>query len=195
MRPLAFTLPYFAIFVAVFVWSMVAEAGVVRRATNEAAAGRTPQDRGSLRVVMITQFFAFFAAFSLAWLRVGRGEPRLMFWVGLVVLISGAVLRRLCFRALGQSFTGEVRVRPEQRVVTWGPYRWVRHPSYTAGMLMAVGVGLTLGTWLGALVALTLTLAGYLYRVRVEERALAETLGSSYVSYSARTKRFVPFVV
>jgi protein-S-isoprenylcysteine O-methyltransferase Ste14 len=122
-------------------------------------------------------------------------DPRVAFWIGMLAVLAGTVLRRLCFRALGASFTGEVRVRPEQQVVSDGPYRWVRHPSYTAGVLMIVGVAIALGSWIGALIALLCTIAGYAYRVDVEERALLATLGEPYRAYRARTKRFIPFVI
>src|SRR5206468_2158934 len=82
--------------------------------------------------------------------------------------------------ALGASFTGEVRVRPDQRVVSSGPYRWVRHPSYTAGILMIVGMAFALDSWLAAAISFATSLAGYSYRVSVEERALAGAIGAPY---------------
>jgi protein-S-isoprenylcysteine O-methyltransferase Ste14 len=73
---------------------------------------------------MLTQALGFLAAFSLAWAHWGRlADPRVAFWIGMLAVLAGTVLRRLCFRALGASFTGEVRVRPEQQVVSDGPYR------------------------------------------------------------------------
>jgi protein-S-isoprenylcysteine O-methyltransferase Ste14 len=95
---------------------------------------------------------------------------------------------------LGLYFTGNVKVVADQKVIQQGAYRWVRHPSYTGGMLMYLGTGLALTNWLSALILTALGAAGYAYRVRVEERALARTLGERYQDYMRRTKRFVPFV-
>ena len=196
MRPLAYVFPYAVVFWAVFLWAFVREAGVISRAGKATASGDAPDDKGSLRVVVLTQGLGFATAFWLAWMAWGRyADRRLAFWIGIAVLIAGAVLRRLCFRALGTSFTGEVRVRPDQRVVAAGPYRWVRHPSYTAGILMITGVATALGSWIGTLIAFVLAVIGYAYRVRVEERALAATLGDAYREYAATTKRFIPFVI
>lgn len=196
MRPLAYVFPYALIFWVVFLWAFVREAAVIGRAQKAASSGGAPDDKGSLRLVMVTQALGFVAAFWLAWFARGRyANPYVAFWVGIVLLVAGAVLRRLCFRALGASFTGEVRVRPEQRVIVAGPYHWVRHPSYTAGILMITGVATALGSWLGTLIAFLLAVAGYAYRVRVEERALAATLGDAYRSYAATTKRFIPFLI
>ena len=197
MRPLAFTLPYFLVFAAVFIWSFIAESAVVRAARKAAAGGAAPDDRNSLQVVMLAQGLGFFTVFFLAWRPLwGRfHDQRVAFWIGIVIMIGAAALRRLCFRALGTSFTGEVRVRDDQRVVTSGPYRFVRHPSYTAGILLVGGLGIALGTWLGAALGTALSVAGYAYRVAVEERALATKLGDPYREYMMRTKRFIPFVI
>src|SRR5829696_5289565 len=110
-------------------------------------------------------------------------------------LVAGSLLRRHCFRMLGESFTGAVQVRAEQTVVQRGAYRWVRHPSYTAGILMFSGIGLSLGNWLSLAVLAVIPAATYVYRVAVEERALAATVGEPYREYMRRTKRFVPYVL
>jgi protein-S-isoprenylcysteine O-methyltransferase Ste14 len=198
MRPLAFTFPYDVVFVAVFIWSFAREQGLIRRATKASATGDAPADRGSIYTILLTQGLGFLAAFGAPWIVPSWGrlpDERIAFWTGLAILIAGAMLRRICFRALGESFTGEVRVRAEQRVVTTGPYRWIRHPGYSAGILLIIGIGIALGTWLGALVGAVFTAVGYAYRIRVEERALMEGLGDAYRDYMKRTKRFIPFVV
>src|SRR5207302_6409826 len=126
--------------------------------------------------------FAFAAAFLLPQFTIRRGHAA-AFWIGIVVMIAGSLLRRHCFRMLGQYFTGNVQVLPDQRVVERGAYRLVRHPAYTAGMLMFLGMALALGNWLSVAVLFATTLATYLYRVRVEERALLATIGEPYRLY------------
>ncbi|HZI41569.1 MAG TPA: isoprenylcysteine carboxylmethyltransferase family protein [Gemmatimonadaceae bacterium] len=196
MRPLAYTFPYAVVFWIVFFWAFLREAGIVNRAQKGAAKGGAPDDQGSLRFLLLAQSLGFGIAFYVAWLPWGRfADPRLAFWLGLALLVSGAILRRLCFRALGASFTGEVRVRPDQHVVRTGPYRWVRHPSYTAGILMIVGAATALGSWVGVVMAFVLSAVGYAYRVRVEERALVAALGDAYREYAATTKRFIPLLI
>jgi protein-S-isoprenylcysteine O-methyltransferase Ste14 len=79
-------------------------------------------------------------------------------------------------------------------VVDRGAYRYVRHPSYTAGLILFIGVGLALGNWLSLLVLTLVVGLVYGYRVRVEERALLAVLGDPYRQYMMRTQRFVPFL-
>jgi protein-S-isoprenylcysteine O-methyltransferase Ste14 len=87
-----------------------------------------------------------------------------------------------------------VIVRPDQVVVDRGAYRYVRHPSYTAGALLFCGIGLALANWISLLVLMVTVVGVYGYRVIVEERALETTIGAPYRSYIRRTKRFVPFL-
>ena len=109
-------------------------------------------------------------------------------------MLAGSLLRRHCFRMLGSSFTGAVVVSPEQTVVERGAYRYVRHPSYTAGAIIFLGVGLALANWISIAVLMTIVPIVYGYRVVVEERALADVIGEPYRQYMCRTKRFVPLV-
>ena len=95
---------------------------------------------------------------------------------------------------LGKHFTGDVKATEDQPVIENGVYRWVRHPSYTGGMLMYLGTGLALTNWLSVAIIVAAGGAAYLYRVRVEERALQAALGGRYQEYMRRTKRFIPFV-
>jgi protein-S-isoprenylcysteine O-methyltransferase Ste14 len=117
-----------------------------------------------------------------------------VFIVGLVLMVAGMALRWYSIRVLGASFTCEVSTRPGQAVVESGPYRWVRHPSYTGGLVTLLGVLVCCVNW-ASLPALIVAFAGYAYRIRIEERALASDLGTPYRDYMRRTKRLIPFVV
>jgi protein-S-isoprenylcysteine O-methyltransferase Ste14 len=109
-------------------------------------------------------------------------------------MVAGMALRWYSIRVLGTSFTCEVSTRPGQEVVQTGPYRWIRHPSYTGGLITVLGVLVCCVNWL-SFAALIFVLAGYAYRIRIEERALARDLGAAYRDYMRRTKRLIPFLV
>ncbi len=113
-------------------------------------------------------------------------------YVGLGLAVFGVIFREWAVFSLGQFFTVQVTIRSEHRLVTRGPYRWLRHPSYTGSLLTIFGFALALGTWVGAGLALGLSLAGFLYRVRVEEQALLAALGDDYREYMQHTWRLVP---
>ncbi|GBE84476.1 hypothetical protein BKA93DRAFT_322813 [Sparassis latifolia] len=78
-----------------------------------------------------------------------KSHPLLL--LGTLSVLSGAVIRLACFRALGPLFTFELTITPSHRLVSGGPYAIVRHPSYTGVFLTLVGasaVGLAPGAWL-----------------------------------------------
>jgi protein-S-isoprenylcysteine O-methyltransferase Ste14 len=117
-----------------------------------------------------------------------------LFVMGLLLMVAGMALRWYSIRVLGTSFTCEVSTRPGQQVIQSGPYRWMRHPSYTGGLITVLGVLVCCVNW-ASLPALLVALAGYAYRIRIEERALARDLGPAYQDYMRRTKRLIPFVL
>jgi protein-S-isoprenylcysteine O-methyltransferase len=197
MRPLPFVWPHALVFWAVYVWAFLPEWKVVQGGI-EGVKGGNSKDGGSLRVLLGGMWIALLIAFALAFVRAWSfplGARLPLFAVGLSLIVLGSLLRRYCFRTLGQYFTGDVRARSEQPVIRAGPYRLVRHPSYTAGMMMFIGIGLALGSWFSFILLTIATIATYGYRVVIEERALLDAIGEPYRSYMKETKRFVPYVV
>lgn len=116
------------------------------------------------------------------------------FAAGMVVLLAGLALRGWSFKALGQYFTHTVMVSSDQPVIACGPYRVLRHPSYTGIILAAIGIGLASANWADLVGLLLLTLTALLWRIRIEEAALLTTLGDRYRAYAAQHKRLVPLV-
>jgi len=113
---------------------------------------------------------------------------------GLVIIWLGLVVRAWAVVVLGRWFVTTVEVQAGQAVVSRGPYRWVRHPSYTGLLLIAAGFGLAFSTWPGLLVCLVLPTATMLRRIQVEEAELTQVLGDPYRAYRDHTKRLVPGV-
>jgi protein-S-isoprenylcysteine O-methyltransferase Ste14 len=116
------------------------------------------------------------------------------FGIGLVILVAGLVLRGWSIETLGAYFTAAVAVSADQPVVSAGPYRVLRHPSYTGLLLIMTGIGLASANWAGLAGMTVLPLAGILWRMHAEERALLTTLGDPYRAYAAQHKRLVPLV-
>ena len=113
-------------------------------------------------------------------------------WLGLGLIVLGIAFREWAVLSLGRFFTVSVTVTADHRLVRRGPYRWFRHPAYSGSVLTLVGFPLSLGTWAGGVLVLVVSLAGYLYRVRIEEKALLEALGDEYRDYMQHTWRFFP---
>ena len=196
MRPLPFAWPYALLFWAVYAWVFIPEFQILRRSPMRAPA--PAEDQGSLRVVILGFNIAAFAVFLMPFVVPGAALPGnrfAWFYAGLLTLVAGSLLRRHCFRVLGKFFTGAVKIQEDHRVIESGAYRWVRHPSYTAALLIVLGMGLSLGNWLSILVSMPVAFFAYSYRARVEEQALLGRLGAPYERFMSSRKRFVPFLL
>jgi protein-S-isoprenylcysteine O-methyltransferase Ste14 len=117
-----------------------------------------------------------------------------VFVIGVAIIVAGSVLRRHCWRLLGASFTGDVRAQPDQAIITTGAYALVRHPSYSAGILMNTGIGLALGSWASTAVLALAAFGVYSYRIAVEERTLLAVVGEPYREFMRTRRRLIPFI-
>ena len=117
-----------------------------------------------------------------------------LFVIGCAAMVFGIAFRAWSVVVLGRWFTVEVRVRDHQLVVDRGPYRLLRHPSYTGLLCTCLGIGLALGNWVALLFAIVPTTIAILYRIRVEERALLAGIGEPYRQFCATRSRLIPHV-
>jgi protein-S-isoprenylcysteine O-methyltransferase Ste14 len=117
-----------------------------------------------------------------------------LFGLSLTALWCGMGLRWWSFRTLGRYFTFNVMTSPDQPVITAGPYRVLRHPSYAGLLLALLGVGLAFGNWLSLAGLMAFASIGMLNRIRVEEAALSTAFGDRYADFARTRKRLVPFV-
>jgi protein-S-isoprenylcysteine O-methyltransferase Ste14 len=197
VRPLPFVWPYALVFWAVNLWAFLPERKVVQSG-REGLKDAGSKDSGSLKVIMAGNGIALGLAYPLAFVSAWSFPQNWqlpLFVVGVLMVFLGSVIRRYCWRTLGEYFTGDVKARADQPVIRAGPYRFVRHPSYTAAMMMFIGIGLALGNWVSLVLITIASIAAYGYRVAVEERALVDAIGEPYRVYMKERKRFIPYVV
>jgi protein-S-isoprenylcysteine O-methyltransferase Ste14 len=196
MTPLPFQFPQGLLFWGIFFWAFLPEIRIAQRARLGAGAADS-RDAGSMQIIATGQSGAFAVAFVLAWVPSAKFPPMIEAWafgLGLAFLIGGSLLRRHCWRMLGTHFTGDVRAEEGQPVIDQGAYHWVRHPSYSAAILIHFGIGLALGGWASALILALASIAIYHHRMQIEERALNEVLGERYRNYVRGRKRLIPYL-
>lgn len=184
-----------AIASAIFVITLLVWFAVEIRQGLHRRAGATNTDRGSLNLLRALGIgAAFIAALALRVQATSFPYSTVVMGVSILLIWTGIAVRWWSFRTLGRYFTFQVMTSQDQPVITGGPYRVVRHPSYLALLLILFGVGLSYGNWLSLAALLLLPLAGIVNRIRVEEAALASALGERYTSYAAGRKRLLPYV-
>lgn len=114
--------------------------------------------------------------------------------LGSAVGVAGVAVRWWAIRSLGAHFTRHLQVAAEHELVVEGPYRHLRHPSYTGAILMLAGVGVGLGNVFSLAACLVLPTIGYVQRIPREEALLRRDLGEPYAEYASHTRRLVPGV-
>jgi len=114
-----------------------------------------------------------------------------MLWLGTTILLLGFAIRIWTRQALKGDYQGNLQVRPDQHLVTRGPYHWVRHPGYLGFILMATGLAIGFSS-LAGLLGVVLLSAGFVLRSQVEERMLIRVFGEQYITYARSTGRMVP---
>ncbi|MEP6604348.1 MAG: isoprenylcysteine carboxylmethyltransferase family protein, partial [Spartobacteria bacterium] len=154
------------------------------------------RDRHSLALLWLSILLSVALAILVAGNFAAAALPhrRALYFVGLILFVAGIVLRWWAIIILGKFFTVDVAIAKEHRVIESGPYRFVRHPSYTGALIAFVGFGFCLANWLSILCLIIPIAAAFLWRIHVEERALLDALGDDYRSYMQRTRRLLPFV-
>src|SRR5207245_4600596 len=121
--------------------------------------------------------------------------PDWIFYAGIFLMFLGVLVRQYAIAILGRFFSLSVQIAEDHKVVEKGPYRLVRHPSYTGVLITFAGLGLAVQSLGAVLVLLLFFVISFGYRMHVEERALLSGLGQDYASYMKRTKRLIPFVL
>jgi protein-S-isoprenylcysteine O-methyltransferase Ste14 len=183
---------------SLLIWKMI-EVGVDIRTFKRLRAGIQRQDQGSHVALLCLIVFGLLLGVLVdlkAPATAITSTPDFLFCLGMLLIYAGIALRISAIIVLGRYFTTIVAVEASQQVVEAGPYRLIRHPSYTGFLLILLGFGLSLtNNWLSLLVIIGCALIGFSYRIWVEEHVLIAQLGQRYQEYMQRTKRLIPFVL
>jgi protein-S-isoprenylcysteine O-methyltransferase Ste14 len=180
----------------ILLWGWLASEILVAIVTRTRRSGGKVQDRGSLIILWIVIFSSITAC---QWISEASGPT--MFGgahalkiAGVIVLIAALAIRWTAIFTLGKSFSANVAIQHSQQIVRAGLYRFVRHPSYLGLLLAFLAVGLHSRNWISFAIVLVPPTVALLYRIHVEEAALAQAFGEDYAAYSKTTKRLVPGV-
>ncbi len=156
---------------------------------------RTRSDRTALAL-------AFFGLAVLPGFYVATGIPQTTDYVpsvwaiaiGTVILLLALWVFRRSHKELGRNWSITLEIREKHKLVTSGPYAFVRHPMYTSFLLMALSQALLLANWLVGPMGLIGLAILFFLRVNKEERMMLENFGPQYQDYMTRTKRIIPYI-
>lgn len=166
----------------------------IYRRDRRAATGET-RDRGSKQIIYAMVFAALTIAFAAPhlwpWARIPL--PALpVFWTAIAMIWLGVALRLWAVITLGKHFRFTVHIHDDHKLVTSGPYRFLRHPAYTGGLVTISGIGLAMGNGISFAGAFLCLFVAYAWRIIVEEAALRARFGDAFEAHRRRTWAIIP---
>ena len=150
-------------------------------------------DKGSIWLMLFLIAAGYFLGFNAKYSGAGEIDLRnTLFVAGIIIMFSGLIIRIKSIQTLKQQFTYTVKKIENHRLVEKGLYKKIRHPGYLGQLLIFFGVAVAFSNWLSTILMFTPVLAGYLNRIRIEERFLKLHFGQNYIDYQGRTKKLIP---
>lgn len=114
--------------------------------------------------------------------------------LGAAMIVTGLLFRAWSVSTLGKYFTATVQIVDDHKLVRSGPYRIVRHPSYTGAFLALTAGGVILESLTGFIISCMAMFTAYYVRIRIEEKELVTRFGNDYAAYQQDTKMIIPYV-
>jgi protein-S-isoprenylcysteine O-methyltransferase Ste14 len=116
-------------------------------------------------------------------------------WAGVALALAGFALLQWAQVTLGKSWSGTPRMMKEQALATGGPYQFIRHPIYTAFVLILGSTLLISANWFVGLAWIGMTILEVASRIDFEEALMIEHFGDQYREYMKKTGRLLPRLV
>jgi protein-S-isoprenylcysteine O-methyltransferase len=191
---LAYPSSLYTVVLTVSYWSWIAiEIWLIVRERGDAKAAS--QDRGTRSLLIVSWIIAVVVGiFVVPSLLPQFTMHTKAVAIGVALVWTGMALRLWAIQTLGNFFTTHVIVRQEQRLVTAGPYQWLRNPAYTGTLTTFLGFGVAIGNWISLATLLALGSIPHIMRIAVEESALAARFGQVYTEYQRKRWALIPFI-
>lgn len=113
-------------------------------------------------------------------------------WVGVGLGFACIPLAHWVLTSIGSNISETVLTKQTHQLVTEGPYRWIRHPLYSTGLLLILSLGLIARNWFLLVLCVAAFVAFRFFVIPIEERKLTEVFGEAYEQYRKRTGALVP---
>ena len=163
---------------------------------NPLKGDNTDIDKGTVLhiiwTVYLSQALALFEAFFLN--RDRAFQYDIYSIIFLAVAIFGLIFRSWAYISLGKFFTMHLQTKDDQVLIENGPYRFLRHPSYTGAFLTYTFIPLFLGSYRAAIISAILLLFAFYRRIIQEEKMLESHMGEKYHVFCLTRARLLPFI-
>ena len=157
-------------------------------------SGGFGRDKKSFLYILLGLGLALFSIFIFPILGIGNINTNFSYF-GIILMILGFTLRQWSIRILGKLFTPIISIQEGHKLIIRGPYKYVRHPSYTSLLVEYLGFALAVSNWISFVAVICFLFPAMLYRIKIEEKELVKRFGQDYISYRKRTKMLIPWII
>ncbi|MBA2728868.1 MAG: isoprenylcysteine carboxylmethyltransferase family protein [Parachlamydiaceae bacterium] len=153
------------------------------------------KDKGSWWLIALASSLMSGMILLVLHMRWDSDLPGYLFPIGISLMILGLALRIYAVVSLGKFFTMKVIIFSNHHLVMDGPYKWLRHPSYTGILIATIGFGIASGYLMVLFAFLVLLFFALGYRIYVEEKALGNEFGDEWFAYTTTRWMILPWIL
>jgi protein-S-isoprenylcysteine O-methyltransferase Ste14 len=177
--------PYFVIFLVVFTIRNILEITIIPK----------PQSKGEGRSsLIIFSLLYFMVGISVGYnLWIANSVISLLFITGTIIFLSSHIIRILCIKKMGKSYSQLITPNSDFVLITSGIHSHIRHPLYFFYLLELLGLTIIKFNYIALATVVTDVLVT-LIRIRNEEKLLIDKYGNEYIAYKKKTWKLIPFL-
>lgn len=179
-----------------FIWiAWLASEILLSRIMRSGNSGKS-HDKSSLKILWITISLSVTAGVFLA-----KTGPAIInenyiviYYSGLVLIVSGLLIRWMAILKLRKSFTVDVAIAVNQRIEDSGIYKHIRHPSYLGSLMSFAGLSIIFNHWISLIIIFIPVLSAFLYRINIEEKVMCTVFKDEYANYIKKSWKLLPYI-
>jgi protein-S-isoprenylcysteine O-methyltransferase Ste14 len=152
-------------------------------------------DKKTFRLIMLCAFpCMILTMLQWAYFSPDKEGIALYNYIGLTMIFGGVFFRNYSIYVLGKQFTSKVQITDNHELITAGPYRVLRHPSYTGAYMAMLGTCVLLQSWAMLFVTTVVVFYAYYKRIEAEEATLLGHFGEKYQLYQSQSNKMFPLI-
>jgi len=168
---------------------------MINRLNRSKQQDQQNKDKYSLLLIWIAIFVTIFSSIHVSSnYRFPILDNIYIGYIGLIIIIIGIFFRVIIIKSLGEYFTVDVTIKSNHKLKKDGFYKFLRHPLYFVSLITFIGFGISLNNWISLIITFILITSTFIYRIKVEEKALIQQFENEYLEYKKSTKGLIPFV-
>lgn len=155
--------------------------------------GEKRSDRGSIWIVILGFCASIYVSYYFREIS-DLVLPNIFFYIGVIMIILGVIIRDLSVITLKKAFTLSVQVSKNQHLIKTGLYKYIRNPAYTGSIISLVGIAFAFRSVFAPIAVFIICMVCYGYRINIEEKALRNQFKDEFDDYSKKTYKLFPFI-